>query len=79
MVPNNVVPDNVSVGENNISAYIPQALSLPRPFPDISKIEMFDGKNFRRWQERVDIVLDMHGVAAALTQPEPSPDTDQYT
>ncbi|GMJ08125.1 hypothetical protein HRI_004481700 [Hibiscus trionum] len=46
---------------------IPNA-TFAKPFPDISKIEVFDGENFKRWQECVYFVLDMHGVAFALTE-----------
>ena len=50
------------------------AVPIQRPFPDVSRIELFDGKNFRRWQERVYTILDIHGVADALTEPVPPPD-----
>lgn len=43
------------------------SLSCAKPFPDISKIEVFDGRNFKRWQERLSSILDIHGVAWALT------------
>ena len=54
-------------------------LPMPRPFPDVSKIEVFDGSFFRRWQERVYSVLDMYGVAGALTDSEPAADATQAT
>ena len=38
-----------------------------KPLPDVSKIEVFAGQNFRRWQERVHTLLDMHGVVFALS------------
>lgn len=59
--------------------YVPSAVAipLPRTFPDISKIEVFDGRNFKRWQEQVFTVLDMYGVAAALAQSEPPAGIDQ--
>ena len=41
-----------------------------KPFPDIPKIEVFGGENFKRWQERMFIVLDMHGVAWVLSEPK---------
>lgn len=47
-----------------------------KPFPDISKIKMFGGQNYKRWQERVYLVLDMHGVATALTHPKPGSTVD---
>ena len=46
-------------------------ISYAKPFPDVSKIEVFDGQNFKRWHERILSVLDMHGVADALTEPKP--------
>lgn len=47
------------------------AVTFAKPFPDISKIEVFDGQNYRRWVERVHTVLDMHGVAWVLDNPKP--------
>ena len=47
------------------------AMTMSKPFPDVSKIEQFNGDNFKRWQERVFSVLDMHGVAFALTDAKP--------
>ena len=29
------------------------AVPYAKPFPDISKIEIFSGQNFKRWQERI--------------------------
>jgi len=42
-----------------------------KPFPDVSKIEVFSSQNFRRWQERVSTLLDMYGVAYALMTSKP--------
>jgi len=36
-------------------------------FPDVSRIEVFDGHNFRRWHERIFTLLDIHGVSSTLT------------
>jgi len=38
-----------------------------KPFPDVSKIKVFSGQNFRRWQERVSTLLNLYGVASTLT------------
>ena len=46
------------------------SISCAKPFPDISKIEVFDGRNFKRWQERISSILDIHGVAWALSNPQ---------
>ncbi|XP_031271630.1 uncharacterized protein LOC116130020 [Pistacia vera] len=51
-------------------------VSYAKPFPNISKIEMFGGQNFKRWQERILLILDMFGVAATLTYPKPGSSTD---
>jgi hypothetical protein len=45
-------------------------VSLAKPFLDISKIEFFGRENFRRWQERIFGVLDMHEVVWVLTDPK---------
>ncbi|XP_014523828.1 uncharacterized protein LOC106780099 [Vigna radiata var. radiata] len=42
-----------------------------KSLPDVSKIEIFSGQNFRHWQERVSTLLDMYGVADALSSPKP--------
>ena len=42
-------------------------LAYAKPFPDISKIEVFSGQNFKRWQERIYSTLDIHGVAWLLS------------
>ena len=44
------------------------ALPLAKTFPDVSKIEVFVNENFKRWQEHVHSLLDIHGVAYALTE-----------
>jgi len=38
---------------------------------DVSKIGVFTGQNFRRWQKHVHTLLDMHGVVFALSTPKP--------
>jgi len=61
---NNIVPEmsNGASGTSTIFA---------KPFPDVSKIEVFSGQNFRPWQERVSTLLDMYGVAYVLTTSKP--------
>jgi hypothetical protein len=51
---------NIDVVENSV---VVATVSLAKSFLNISKIEFFVGENFRRWQERIFGVLDMHGVA----------------
>jgi len=43
-----------------------------KPFPDVSKIEVFSRQNFWRWQEHVSTLLDMYEVATALTSSKPN-------
>ncbi|GMJ03352.1 hypothetical protein HRI_004004400 [Hibiscus trionum] len=65
---------NTSRDSTNNNTRVPETVQIipnatfAKPFPDISKIEVFDGENFKRWQERVYSVLDMHEVAFALTE-----------
>jgi len=47
-----------------------------KPFPDVSKIEVFTGQNFRRWQECMSTLLDMYEVAFALTTSKPDSRTN---
>jgi len=37
-----------------------------KPFPDVLKIEVFSGQNFRLWQECMSTLLDMYKVSSAL-------------
>jgi hypothetical protein len=48
------------------------AANYAKQFPDVTKIEVFDGQNFRRWHERVLSILDMYSVANALTESKPA-------
>ncbi|KAG6794152.1 hypothetical protein POTOM_003387 [Populus tomentosa] len=69
--PNNVVVENSAAIISQVANFIVAvAVSLAKPFPDISKIEVFAGENFRKWQKRIFDVLDMHGVAWVLIDPK---------
>jgi len=46
-------------------------INYAKPFFDVSKIEIFTSQNFRRWQERVSLTLNLHGVTSALTNSKP--------
>ena len=48
-------------------------------FLDISKIKMFDGQFFKRWQERVFSLLDIHAVAWALSEEKTNTNSDAWT
>ena len=57
---------------NNIDASnpTPSTTTFGKPLPDILKIEVFAGQNFRN--ERVHTLLDMHEVVFALSTPKPN-------
>ena len=55
------------------------ALHYAKPLPDVSKIEVFEGKNFKRWQERVYSILDMHSMAWALTDVKTDANSETWT
>lgn len=68
----NVVIENSAIIISIVANFAAAAaiVSLAKPFLDISKIEFFGGENFRRWQERIFGVLDMHEVVWVLTDPK---------
>lgn len=55
-----------------LNLFLPKSAMLDRS-PNVSKIEVFGGQNFRRWQECVYDILDMSEVAFALTEPKLRP------
>jgi len=57
---------------NNVSAT--QTIFV-KPLANVSKIKVFIGQNFRRWQESVSTLLDMYGVVFALTTSKPDSST----
>lgn len=70
--------DNVNTQQQS-TASVAVVLSFAKPFPNVSKIEIFANENFKRWQERVYSLFDIHGVAYALTESQPSATTDAKT
>ena len=64
----NVLPTNV-VAANSTSTTPISVPIMPfaKLFLDISKIEVFGSENFKRWQESIFSVLDMHMVTWVLT------------
>ena len=79
-VVNNAYPMNV-VDANIIStASVPvPVMPFAKPFPDISKIEVFGGENFKRWQERIFSVLDIRGVTWVLTDSKTDTNIKSWT
>ena len=61
--------NNSTTLENQNSFGTPTVFA--KPFSDVSKIEVFSGQNFRRWQEHMSTLLDMYGVAMALSTSKP--------
>lgn len=56
----------------NVPSPIPSTpLSYAKAFPDISKIEVFNDNNFKWWHERVNSILDVHGVTFTLSGSKP--------
>jgi threonine/homoserine/homoserine lactone efflux protein len=68
----NVVIENSAVIIFIVANFVVVAVivSLAKSFLDMSKIEFFGRENFRRWQERIFGVLDMHEVVWVLTDPK---------
>ncbi|XP_022873573.1 uncharacterized protein LOC111392455 [Olea europaea var. sylvestris] len=69
-------PPSITIPENGPSSSM--AMTLAKPFPDVSKIEVFADENFKRWQERLYSLLDIHGVAFALKDPKPSSNSEAH-
>jgi len=64
-VANNNTAPNMS---NDVSG---TSTIVTKPFPNVLKVEVFSGQNFRRWQERVSTLLNMYKIAYALTTSKP--------
>ncbi|XP_059274673.1 uncharacterized protein LOC132029414 [Lycium ferocissimum] len=76
---NNAVTENTTDATNtNVApaASTQVVLTYAKPFLDVSNIEIFANENFKRWQERDFSLIDVHGVAHALLEPQPSADAD---
>ncbi|XP_052205575.1 uncharacterized protein LOC127810136 isoform X3 [Diospyros lotus] len=76
VVANHVIPRVVNhVGGSSAAPSVLASISpmqYVKPFPDVSKIELFDGNNFKRWQKRVHSILDVQSVAYALSESKPN-------
>ena len=58
---------------------VPMLPTYPKPFPNISRIEVFSCQNFKRWKERIYSTLDMHGVAWLLSTENTLPNIETWT
>ena len=77
---NNVVVENFIVVISHVTNFVVAAtVSLAKPFHDIQKIGVFARENFRRWQEMIFGVLDIHGVTWVLTDPKTNDNVEAWT
>ncbi|KAI5426814.1 hypothetical protein KIW84_032300 [Lathyrus oleraceus] len=53
------------------STLVMPTINYVKPFPNVLKIEVFNGQNFCRWYEHVHSILDMDGVASAISEVKP--------
>ena len=49
-----------------------QILAAAKVLLDATKIEPFNGNNFKRWQQKVLTALDFTKISCALHEPKPS-------
>lgn len=70
------ISDTTNVG-TNAATPVPIVLPYAKPFTDVSNIKIFANENFKRWQERVFSLLDVHGVAHTLIHPQPDANVDK--
>ena len=64
------------VNSANASNPMPPTTIFAKLLSDVSKIEVFTGQNFHRWQERIHTLMYMHGVVFALSTPKLDATTD---
>ena len=57
----------VTVLSTSFAPAVPMLPTYGKVFPDISRIKVFFGQNFKSWQERIYSTLDMHGEAWLLS------------
>ena len=53
-------------------------LVATKVIPDASRIESFDGNNFKRWQHRILEVLDFSQISFVLQDPKPDQDSENF-
>ena len=53
------------------SSSIAAVLTTTKNLPDVSKIEPFNGEHFKRWQDKIYYILDVHNLAEYLTLSPP--------
>jgi hypothetical protein len=56
-----------------------QILAAAKVLPDATKIEPFDGNNFKRWQQKVLAVLDFTKISSVLIEPRPDEESEEQS
>jgi hypothetical protein len=56
-----------------------QILDATKVLPDVTKIKHFDGNNFKRWQQKVLVVLDFTKISSTLTKPRPDEEFEEQS
>ena len=77
--PPSIAPLPPSITDPAIATPVPVLPAYAKPFLDISRIEVFFGKHFKHWQERIYSTLDMHGVAWLLSTENTLPNSEVWT
>ncbi|EEF42606.1 conserved hypothetical protein [Ricinus communis] len=72
----NAVSNNTSLAALVATVQLMSSRLYAKPFSDIAKIKVFGGQSYKRWQERVFSILDMHGIASAIRDPKLDPNVD---
>ena len=60
------------------SSSIAAALTTAKNLPDVSKIEPFNGEHFKRWQDKIHDILDVHNLAEYLTLSPPEEGCEDF-
>jgi hypothetical protein len=56
-----------------------QILDATKILLDATKIEHFDGNNFKRWQQKVLVVLDFTKISSALPELRPNDESEEQS
>ena len=79
VLPTTSLPASVATPPITTIPPVPTLPAYAKPFLDISRIEVFSGQNYKRWQERIYSILDMNGLALLLTTEHALPNSKAWT
>lgn len=65
-----VMAANITTQPTNATMSIVPAMTFPKLLLNISKIEVFNGIDLKKWPERIFSILDIHGVTWVLFNPK---------